>query len=134
MLSVTLYHCTAHHTQVAPHSADIDRGSERVKSFIQMLREHKTVVDPTLGVFEGSFTARPGIMAPAVAPVAARLPAQIRRGFLSGGLPVAEDTDQRYKDSFRQMLRMTKALYDAGIPIVAGTDGFAGFALHREVG
>jgi hypothetical protein len=28
---------------------------------------------------------------------------------------------------------MTKRFYDAGISIVAGTDGFAGFALHREL-
>ena len=31
------------------------------------------------------------------------------------------------------MLIMTKTFYDAGIPIVAGTDSFAGFALHREL-
>jgi imidazolonepropionase-like amidohydrolase len=41
--------------------------------------------------------------------------------------------DQRYQDSFRQMLKMTKTLYDAGIPIVAGTDSLAGFTLHREL-
>jgi len=28
---------------------------------------------------------------------------------------------------------MVKMLYDAGVPIVAGTDGFSGFALHREL-
>ena len=30
-------------------------------------------------------------------------------------------------------LRMTKLLYDSGIPIVAGTDGLPGFTLHREL-
>jgi imidazolonepropionase-like amidohydrolase len=28
---------------------------------------------------------------------------------------------------------MTRALYDAGVPIVAGTDSLAGFTLHREL-
>jgi imidazolonepropionase-like amidohydrolase len=28
---------------------------------------------------------------------------------------------------------MVKMLYDAGVPIVAGTDAAAGFALHREL-
>ena len=28
---------------------------------------------------------------------------------------------------------MIKLLYDAGVPIVAGTDSLAGFALHREL-
>jgi imidazolonepropionase-like amidohydrolase len=31
------------------------------------------------------------------------------------------------------MLSFLKQLYDAGIPIVAGTDAFPGFALHREL-
>jgi hypothetical protein len=30
-------------------------------------------------------------------------------------------------------LRMTKLLYDSGIPLVAGTDDLAGFTLHREL-
>jgi imidazolonepropionase-like amidohydrolase len=31
------------------------------------------------------------------------------------------------------MLKMVKKMYDAGVPIVAGTDAPAGFALHREL-
>jgi imidazolonepropionase-like amidohydrolase len=31
------------------------------------------------------------------------------------------------------MLRMTKKMYDAGIPILAGTDATAGIMLHREL-
>jgi len=31
------------------------------------------------------------------------------------------------------MLRMTKRMYDAGIPILAGTDALAGLMLHREL-
>jgi imidazolonepropionase-like amidohydrolase len=65
--------------------------------------------------------------------VADRVPAQVRRGFLYGGNAVPEGMDQRYKDSFRQMLKMLKTFYDAGIPIVAGTDSLAGFSLHREL-
>jgi hypothetical protein len=41
--------------------------------------------------------------------------------------------DQKYHDSFQQVLKMTKAMYDAGIRIVAGTDALAGFSLHREL-
>jgi imidazolonepropionase-like amidohydrolase len=41
--------------------------------------------------------------------------------------------DQRYRDSFAAMLRLVKALSDAGIAIVAGTDAMAGFSLHREL-
>jgi CHAT domain-containing protein len=44
-----------------------------------------------------------------------------------------EGMDQRYRDSFRNLLAMVKALYDNHIPIVAGTDALAGFTLHREL-
>lgn len=79
------------------------------------------------------FTARRGTMAAGYAAVADRLPPQIRRGYLTGGLPVPEGKDQTYRDSFANMLRLVRALYDAGVPIVAGTDAMAGFALHREL-
>jgi imidazolonepropionase-like amidohydrolase len=46
---------------------------------------------------------------------------------------VTEENDQLYKDSYQAMLRMTKRMYDAGIPILAGTDATAGIMLHREL-
>ena len=123
----------ARFTEVAAHGAEIDPSSAPVKSFIQLLLEHKTDLDPTLNVFESMFTDRPGKMSAGYAAVAERLPAQIRRQLLYGGLDVPEGMDQRYQDSFRQMLKMTKALYDAGVPIEGGTDAVAGFAQHREL-
>jgi imidazolonepropionase-like amidohydrolase len=62
-----------------------------------------------------------------------RLPAQIQRGAYGGGLPVTAQNDQLYKGSYAAMLRMTKRMYDAGIPIYAGTDATAGIMLHREL-
>lgn len=123
----------ARFTEVAARGADIDPASPQVQSFIHLLQQHKTVLDPTLNVFEGMFTDRPGKMSAVYAAVGDRLPAQIRRGFLYGGLDVPAGMDQRYRDSFQQMLKMTKAFYDAGIPIVAGTDALAGFTLPREL-
>jgi imidazolonepropionase-like amidohydrolase len=61
------------------------------------------------------------------------MPAQVQRNAYTGGLPVTPATDQLYKDSYSAMLRMTKKMYDAGIPILAGTDALAGFMLHREL-
>jgi imidazolonepropionase-like amidohydrolase len=120
-------------TEVAARAPDVDPSSAQVQAFIQLLKDHHTVLDPTLNVFEGMFTDRPGKVSAGYAAVADRLPAQIRRGFLYGGLEVPAGMDQRYQDSFHQMLKMTKALYDAGVPIVAGTDALAGFTLHREL-
>ncbi|HEY2914664.1 MAG TPA: amidohydrolase family protein, partial [Candidatus Angelobacter sp.] len=78
----------ARFTEVAAHGAEIDPKSEQVQSFIRLLKEHKIVVDPTLSIFEGMFNDRPGEMAQGYAPVADNMPAQVRRGFLYGGLQV----------------------------------------------
>ncbi|MEK6373682.1 MAG: amidohydrolase family protein [Acidobacteriota bacterium] len=123
----------ARFTAVAERAATLDLASPEVRAFIDLLRERKIVVDPTVSIFEQMFTARRGTMAAGYAAVADRLPPQIRRGYLTGGLPVPEGKDQTYRDSFANMLRLVRALYDAGVPIVAGTDALAGFALHREL-
>jgi cytosine/adenosine deaminase-related metal-dependent hydrolase len=123
----------ARFTEVAKHGAEVDPNSTKVQAFIHLLQDHKTVLDPTVTIFEGMFTDRPGKVSDSYAAVGDRLPAQIRRGFFYGGLQPPDGMDQRYRDSFQQVLKMTKALYDAGIPLVAGTDGLAGFTLHREL-
>jgi imidazolonepropionase-like amidohydrolase len=123
----------ARFTEVAAHGAEIDPKSEQVQAFIQLLKEHKIVLDPTLSIFESMLDDRPGKMAQGYAPVADNMPAQVRRGFLYGGLEVPAGQDQRYQDSFQRMLDMAKTFYDAGVPIVAGTDSLAGFSLHREL-
>lgn len=118
---------------VAERAATLDLNSERVRSFVRLLKDHNVVLDPTLTVFEGLFTDRPGKISPSYAAVADRLPPQVRREFLAGGLPVPEGKDARYRESQRATLRMMKLLYDSGITIVPGTDGLPGFTLHREL-
>jgi hypothetical protein len=120
-------------TAVADRAATIDLTSARVRSFVELLKERKTVVDPTVNIFEGMFTDRPGQVPAGYATIAERLPPQVRRGLLAGGLPVPEGKDERYRESSKALLRMVKMLYDAGVPLVAGTDSTPGFALHREL-
>ncbi len=123
----------ARFTAVADRAATIDLASERVASFIKLLKDRKIVVDPTVSVFEGMFTDRPGKIPTGFAAIADHLPPLVRRGFLTGGLPVPAGKDERYRESEKALLRMIKMLYDAGVPIVAGTDSMPGFALHREL-
>jgi imidazolonepropionase-like amidohydrolase len=120
-------------TAVGTYAAKLDLQSKEVNDFIELLQKHHTTVDVTLATFEGMFMGRPGQASPDLAPVLNRLPAQIQRGAYAGGLPVTEKTDQLYKDSYDAMLRMTKRMYDAGIPILAGTDAMVGIMLHREL-
>jgi len=120
-------------TAVAANAAKLDLQSKPVQDFIQLLLDHHTTVDVTLAGLEPMFTGRPGQISPDLAPVLKRLPAQVQRGAYAGGFPVTPDTDQLYKDSYRALLRMTKRMYDAGVPILAGTDSTAGIMLHREL-
>ena len=120
-------------TAVGINAAKFDLNSKEVKDFIDLLKQRHTTVDVTLATFEGMFTGRPGKVSPDFASVLDRLPAQVQRGAYTGGLPVTPETDQLYKDSYEAMLRMTKKMYDAGIPILAGTDATAGIMLHREL-
>ncbi len=123
----------ARFTAVAEHGAEIAPSQPRVQAFFKLLLQRRTVLDPTVNVFETLFVARRGAVLPGWADVAQRLPAQVGRAFLAGGLPIPEDKDAVYRDAFRSMLAMLKAQYDAGIPMVAGTDAMAGFALPREL-
>jgi hypothetical protein len=120
--------------QVAQHAADLDLGSPEVRNFLALLKTRRVTMDPTVAVFEGMFLDRPGSIGPGWQEVADRLPPTMRRGLLAGdGLPVPAGMDEQYRKSFKACLAMVKALHDAGIPIEAGTDGVAGFTLHREL-
>jgi imidazolonepropionase-like amidohydrolase len=118
---------------VAENAARLDQQSPAVDAFIRLLRDRHTVVDPTLGAFESMFTDRPGQVSDSWKPVVSRLPVQIQRSATAGGLPAPGAKDQLYKDSFAASLQLTKRLYDAGIPLVAGTDSVEGLMLHREL-
>ena len=119
-------------TAVAEHAAELDFNDPKTKDFVALLVAKHITVDPTLQVFENLILDRAGEMATAYKPIADRLPPVVRRGLLEGGLPVTADKEKRYQDSFAAMLHMLTVLHDAGVPIVAGTDG-SGFALIREL-
>lgn len=120
-------------TEPAKLAAGLDLDSSEVQAFVQLLKEHHTVVDPTMSIFEGQYTSKPGQVSPGYAAVFARLPVQVRRGMLNGGLQAPEGMDARYRESFAKMVALVGLLYKAGVPIEAGTDSLAGFALHREL-
>src|SRR6267378_3273694 len=118
---------------VGRYGPDLDLESDSVRAFLRLLKEHKTVIDPTLATFEAMFTVLPGTMDEGSKRIESRVPAQVRRGFLTGGLAQNDSERTRYRAAYAKMLAFVRKLYDFGIPIVAGTDDLAGFALHREL-
>jgi imidazolonepropionase-like amidohydrolase len=120
-------------TAVGEHAGELDLKSKPVQDFLRLLKEKGTVSDPTVNLYEGMFAGRPGEVNPALAPVAARLPLPVRRSLLVGDVQRTPEMDARYRASFAAVLALVRALHDAGITIVAGTDFIAGFCLPREL-
>jgi len=123
----------ARFTVVADHAAELGLDSSPVQSFIDLLVDRGTVIDPTLAICEDMFTQAPGQIAPSLATVAERLPPGLRRQLLLPRLnkSVAEATART--DDFQALLDMVGLLYRRGVPLVAGTDAMPGFTLHREL-
>ena len=125
---------TTRFTAVAAHAAELGPDNPRVQEFIQYLKAHRTVLDPTMGVFEGLFCGDPAAVTPGLEDIVPRLPAQVRRGLLSDALAVPPGQEAAYKGAFPAMLKLLKALHDTGVRIIPGTDSFpSGYQLHREL-
>src|ERR1051326_2217058 len=121
----------ARFTSIGERGASIDLHSEEAKKFFDLLVEHKRMIDPTLATFEPMFNAKRGVMPEGVVPIADRVPPQVRRGFLAGGLPDAGS--EKSIAGYAKMIELVHELHARGIRIVAGTDEMAGFTLHREL-
>lgn len=107
------------------HGREIDLQSAEVRDFISLLRQRNTVVDPTLVTFENMFRGWRGEQAAWLTPWAAQLPATNLRGGREGGRATTPEQRTAYGESFTRMQQMLKALHEAGVRVVAGTDGGA---------
>jgi imidazolonepropionase-like amidohydrolase len=124
---------TTRFTAVAAHASELGPDNPQVQAFIQYLKSHRTVLDPTMNVFEGLFYGNSAAVTPGLEELAPRLPTQIRRHTLSGALAVPQGQETAYRDAFPAMLRLLKALHDAGVRIIPGTDSLPGYELHHEL-
>jgi imidazolonepropionase-like amidohydrolase len=116
---------------VDPETGTISEDSPQVKKVIALLRQHHTVVDPTLALMEllthptdkPVSTFEPGILE--VAP-------ELREGLETMGVPPQQSAQAAAR--FRLLMTTVRLLHAAGIPIVAGTDqAVPGFSLDREI-
>ena len=118
---------------VTENAYRLDLNSTEVRDFLALLRRGPTVIDPTLVVQEGRFNQRQGEMNPSYAPIADHLPLATQRGLRTNSMNLTEQNAQRYRASHAKMVEMAGVMHREGIPLVAGTDAMAGFALHREL-
>ena len=121
-------------TLVGEKAGELELDGPKVKSFIELLLQRGTLVDPTAGTFEAMYLQRNGQPNPSLASVAEHLPVTFRRSLLSAQMDISSDEiAMRYQRSYAAMLALIVRLHRAGVPLLAGTDDFAGFALHREL-
>lgn len=124
---------TTRFTLMGDNAAGFDLAGKPARDFFALLRRKKTVVTPTVDAFEDLLVGESGVVIPGLEPVVDRLPVQTRRYFLRGGLPVPPDKRPTYRASFDKVLAMVKALVDARIPVMVGTDHIAGLMVHHEM-
>ena len=119
--------------KVAERARDFTPDNPEVRDFIDFLRQHHTVLDPTISVFEALFCGDPSAITPGLEEIVPRFPPQVRRAMRSGALEVPTDKQAAYRDAFPAMLHLLKAIHDAGVTIIPGTDALPGYTLHHEL-
>jgi imidazolonepropionase-like amidohydrolase len=111
--------------------ADLKLDAPEAQKAITFLKDHHTVVDPTMALFElfGATTAKPpASFEPGIEKIAAQLAQP-----LTDVEPPSERSEIGDK-VFAKEIEVVGALHRAGIPIVAGTDqAVPGYSLHREL-
>lgn len=117
----------------AKYGKDVDLDSPEMQAFYKELSERKTIIDPTLVVWEGSLTSDGSAIMPAYAPFADISPPAVKRSLKIGGYPLFDGLAREdFKASYAKLVGLVGHLHKAGVRIVAGTDG-SGLELVREL-
>ena len=105
--------------------------SDTVRALIDSVRAHGTVIDPTAawGELLGHSTAEPVTN---LVPGVVNLPPVLAQRITAMGVATVDTATAHARMS--QTLGVLRALYRAGVPLVAGTDeGVPGLSVYREV-
>ena len=117
----------------AKYGKDVDLDSPAMKAFYAELAKRKTIIDPTLTVWEPLLTSDGSALSPEYSPFADVAPPAVARGWKISGYPLFDGlTRDDFKKSFDKMVGLVDRLHKAGVRIVAGTDGY-GLELVREL-
>ncbi|MFD0792815.1 amidohydrolase family protein [Mucilaginibacter litoreus] len=113
----------------ADRSINFDDSVSKVA--IQFVKDHHTVIDPTVGVYDLSLRDVKSDITK-MEPAFYTLPLPLQTQFANTGEDSA--THARFLPMLNSLKTLVKKLYDEGVPIVAGTDmGFPGFSVAREL-
>jgi len=101
------------------------------RSAVRFMQQHQVVIDATVNSLERVF--RPLNMdMHNIEPAFSSLPEPLQIRLKGVGMDTA--LAKRYGPMYSSVVKMVKVLYDAGVPIIAGSDqGFPGYSLDREL-
>lgn len=115
------------------YARTVDLNAPPMKTMVATMASKKIVSDPTMVAFEATYVPDNGELSPAYAPFLGTLPPATERGFRAGGFAVpAGETRADWRASWAKMVELLGAMQKAGVPIVAGTDGY-GIEIVREL-
>lgn len=117
----------------AKQVAALDLQSPKVKKYIQLMKDKGISVDPTLATFD--FLKKvDGTVGDPWQAIVDHLPPDLQRRYQTAELDIPDaETAKLYAKSYAKMIEFVGMMYQAGIPIVAGTDELAGFTLQGEL-
>ena len=115
------------------YAKDVKLEDPAIETIIGAMASKRIYSDPTMVAFESLYVPENGDLSPAYAPFLGTLPPTTERNFRTGGFAVPKDlTRADYRASWAKMVGLLGKMHQAGVPIVAGTDGF-GIEIVREL-
>jgi len=115
------------------YAKDMDVNDPALTELISVMAAKHIYSDPTMVAFEGLYVPDNGDLSPSYAPFVGTLPVTVERGFRTGGFAVPKDlTRADYRASWAKMVRILAKMHQAGVSIVAGTDG-SGIEIVHEL-
>jgi imidazolonepropionase-like amidohydrolase len=115
------------------YAKDVDLDGPALKTIVSTMAAKHIYSDPTMVAFESLYVPENGDLSPSYAPFIGTMPPTTERGFREGGFAVPKDlTRADYRASWAKMVGLLGRMHQAGVPIVAGTDG-AGIELIHEL-
>ena len=115
------------------YAKDVDLDGLAINTIVGAMARKHIYADPTMVAFEGIYVPENGDMGPSYAPFVGTMPPATERGFRTGGFAVPKDlTRADYRASWAKMVGLLQRMHQAGVPIVAGTDG-SGIEIVHEL-
>jgi imidazolonepropionase-like amidohydrolase len=112
---------------------DVDLNGAPMTLIVSTMAKKHIYSDPTMVAFESLYVPDNGDLSPSYSPFVGTLPPTVERTFRAGGFQVPKDlTRADYRASWAKMVALLKKMHQAGIPIVAGTDG-SGIEIVHEL-